>query len=656
MWRIINKLYIILFVVTSCPVFGQTAVCTGAKPVPVNGGCVTISIPIGSGTIEAPNPPSCVAITGSTRDYWFSFQATNSTATISLQSITGSLTKEIAFVVYNAPCTAGLVTNTTELACVNNVVSTAAQTESVVLSSLTIGNVYFIRAFMFNGGIGGVQVKLCIDSPQANDEPTSSIALPLPSSSCSNIVGNVKNATNTICGGLAAPSCGNFAGSSVDVWYSATVPGSGNLFFQATSSAMSLMGIAAYTGTPCSSLTEIACSEGNPEGTTTGLPVMNLQGLTGGSTVYLRVWNQNGQTPGTFSICATTNGPCGNIINLNDYCEKPYAIYTSGATSTMVAVGFTGTPIYTEDSPGDLSGNSCSAVTAMQNSWYSFIATSSSVSIPVTTSNCEVDVELFSVSTNTYGCCKNFTHVSGLNISDPDPCAVYSWSVAANSSATITSTALTPGLPYYMMVNYPAGACNFSVTGWAYSGVLPIDLISFTAVSDGKNNVLDWLVGNESSIYSYVLESSEDGLTFNPLGVIIAKGNKVTNTKYNYIDEHVFKDVTYYRIKQNYKDGSEKYTNTISVYLDDKYDNIYNIYPNPTNSDLNFEYYLKSSGIISVKLLDYTGKMAFNMDYTLTEGKNSIVLPMNSLSNGVYILKVLSQKSGKATYHKIIKN
>ena len=102
--------------------------------------------------------------------------------------------------------------------------------------------------------------------------------------------------------------------------------------------------------------------------------------------------------------------------------------------------------------------------------------------------------------------------------------------------------------------------------------------------------------------------------------------------------------------------GKKEYSHTISVSLGNKYDNIYNILPNPTSDVLNFEYYSKGNSNISLELIGYAGNTVFRQTKQLDEGKNNITLPMNELDNGVYILKVVSEKTGKTTHHKIIKN
>jgi hypothetical protein len=99
-----------------------------------------------------------------------------------------------------------------------------------------------------------------------------------------------------------------------------------------------------------------------------------------------------------------------------------------------------------------------------------------------------------------------------------------------------------------------------------------------------------------------------------------------------------------------------KLSNIISVLGPDFYETIHNLYPNPTTSDLNFEFYSKVTSSINVKLIGYGGTTVYENKYVLEEGSNTFVVPMNELDNGVYILKVVSEISGKTTHHKIIKN
>ncbi|MCC6181485.1 MAG: T9SS type A sorting domain-containing protein [Bacteroidia bacterium] len=665
---------IISFTFYSLAYFSQPVVnCSNAYSVTVNGSCKTGVLQKTPTPLENP-PISCLTPTNSSyKDTWFVFKATNPTATISISSTSGGLTRDIAFILYDAaPCTSNTVTTTTELACVNNVIGggTANQTETCTVTSLITNNIYYIQVLGFNVNNSGINLNACINSPQSNDDPTDPTIIDAPSSSCVYTSANLKNATQTTCGGISNPSCGSYVASSVDVWFSVVVPASGDLFLQTKIGTVANLGIATYTGTPCSSLTEIGCSEANPEGGTPSTqPSIYVTGATPSSTVYVRVWNKNGTPVGTFSICATTLGPCGNDLSVgsNDYCEKPYAIFTSGATNTMVANGYAGSPTYTQDVPGDLfsASQTCAMISSpIYNAWYSFVASTSTVAIPITASSCDINVDLFEITHNIHGCCLNFTQISGLALPDPNsdldgnPCTTpaFTWSIAAGNTDTVKASGLTVGKTYYMMVDYPNSTpCNFSVTGWAYSGVLPVDMLLFNATNENLKNNITWVTANEKGVKQYVLQKSKDGVNFEDFDWLASKGITTEKNTYYATDGKPY-ELTYYRIKIIYQQGNEKYTNIISVNIANSIDNLQSVYPNPTSSDLNFEYYLKHAGNIQVSLIDYAGKTAFDTTYQLTEGKNKLTLPMSSLENGVYILKVVAEKSGKTTYNKVVKN
>lgn len=177
-------------------------------------------------------------------------------------------------------------------------------------------------------------------TPPPNDEPCNAQAIPLNTSSCTDLlVGTTEAATptlgpsNTLATLPLNPNngCGavNYAGS--DVWYSVTVPPSGfiGISIQESGACATAMGL--YTTTDCVN---------GPYQWLTGTPtgVCVLDGLTGpgegpgivfnpatyglapGATVYIRVWERNGNENGSFTICAynatppPNDDPCGAVL------------------------------------------------------------------------------------------------------------------------------------------------------------------------------------------------------------------------------------------------------------------------------------------------------------------------------------------------------
>ena len=657
---IYNKLKLLVLLVLAVNYgFGQNyATCVaagvGAASVTVNGACKVVQIVVGSTTIEAPTgTPSCFP-SAPTMDCWFRFVLTAAVPSLTISVNSTNANFGFGFVVYNS------CPGVAEVGCVNLNPAVTAHTEILNLGALPAGTYY--GRILKNGGTSTnvTPLTVCIKTPVVNDEPAGAIALPTVNSSCSNTIMNLKYASQSTCAGsLVAPSCG-WIGASQDVWYSVQVPPSGNLFLQTNYSGTTDLGIASYTGTPCASLTQIGCSEGSPEGAVSGDPSLNVPGLAAGTTVYIRVWNKVTNTvltttsttaPPTYSLCATDLGPCGNSSN-NDWCSNPASMSPSAGTFSSSTTA-TGSYSYTPDSPGDLTtaAGVCSN-SFDHNSWYSFIATATTqtFAINVSATNCAggMSAQVFSVTPNLYGCCKTFSTVSGSCLN------------AVTGSNTLTASTLSVGGTYHIMMESYGGsseACTYTVSGWSATGILPIELVSFYGENRDEVNYIQWITSSEKNADAYILESSSDGMNFEKVSQVQAiKNSSISQQLYQTYDSHPYKELTYYRLRQVKLGGISDLSHIISVLGPDFYETIHNLYPNPTNSDLNFDFYSKANNSLKIELLGYAGDVIYETKYVLEEGNNAFVVPMNMLSNGVYILKVVSEKSGKTTHHKIIKN
>ncbi len=114
--------------------------------------------------------------------------------------------------------------------------------------------------------------------------------------------------------GIAAPSCGSYAGG--DVWYSLVVPASGIIKIETYAGTLTDVAMAVYSvsGGCGGTLTQITCDDNSGFG---NMSKMILNGQTPGNTLYIRVWDKNNNQTGTFEIdasdlssdyCVTGNG------------------------------------------------------------------------------------------------------------------------------------------------------------------------------------------------------------------------------------------------------------------------------------------------------------------------------------------------------------
>lgn len=135
----------------------------------------------------------------------------------------------------------------------------------------------------------------------SNDDPCSATPLTV-GTSCS--YSSYTNAAATASAGVPAPGCASYSGG--DVWFSITVPASGQVTINSLEGVMTDAGMAVYSGT-CGSLTLIECDDDDsPNGY---MSMIALSGQTPGNTLWIRFWEYGNNNNGTFSICSYNPAP-----------------------------------------------------------------------------------------------------------------------------------------------------------------------------------------------------------------------------------------------------------------------------------------------------------------------------------------------------------
>lgn len=100
---------------------------------------------------------------------------------------------------------------------------------------------------------------------------------------------------------------------------------------------------------------------------------------------------------------------------------------------------------------------------------------------------------------------------------------------------------------------------------WESSGVLPIELLSFTATEEGNAVHVRWSTASESGSSHYVIERSSDAQTFGAVGSVAAAGYSQSLIEYGSDDMEPLPGTSYYRLKQVDLDGAYTYYGPIPV-------------------------------------------------------------------------------------------
>jgi hypothetical protein len=88
------------------------------------------------------------------------------------------------------------------------------------------------------------------------------------------------------------------------------------------------------------------------------------------------------------------------------------------------------------------------------------------------------------------------------------------------------------------------------------------------------------------------------------------------------------------RFANSKEDESE---NDISSDLEETF----TVYPNPATEHLNVEFKQSENKLISILMIDASGRIVKNMDYSSVVGENKIELNLTGIPHGMYYLRII---------------
>jgi trimeric autotransporter adhesin len=290
--------------------------CSGAVALTVNPDLLC-GVTTAGATLGATNSNLAVApCTGNADDdVWYTFVATGPTHVVALSNVvsTGSTTSTNLYTqVFSGVC--GTLTSVV-----------CGTTNNTVVSGLTPGQTYYVRAYNTNGAGSSNSFNICIGTPPpppVNDICSGAIALTVGGTFATNAI------TTTNAGAFTdgTTSCQTSRGDNV--WYTVVVPASGSVTLETqgvAGSGFTDSVLSVHSGT-CGSLTSIAC---NDDGGIDNYSLVTVTGQTPGATLYVSVWRYTGTAGG---------GSTSGEIQLSAYDSSLLATDEASAKKDMIKV------------------------------------------------------------------------------------------------------------------------------------------------------------------------------------------------------------------------------------------------------------------------------------------------------------------------------
>lgn len=238
-----------------------------------------------------------------------------------------------------------------------------------------------------------------------------------------------------------------------------------------------------------------------------------------------------------------------------------------------------------------------------------------------------------------------------INVYNPIATSIYTWSTFnGNIVGSTTGTTITVNAPgtYYVSHQLHAQCPSFAMDSVTIlfdrvCTVLNVDITRFDAYRVGKNVDLRWQVNNNEQAAYYVIEYSSNNRVFNELATIPAyERSGMADYAFRYVLDSN-EPAIFYRIKVIGKNEVTKYSRTVLLRSGNDAKKTPLIFPNPTEGEAWMSLESSEKTVVSVYILDMTGRLIKTLKIPVNRGNN--LLPLHELTEqiaGMYIVKVKS--------------
>jgi hypothetical protein len=194
----------------------------------------------------------------------------------------------------------------------------------------------------------------------------------------------------------------------------------------------------------------------------------------------------------------------------------------------------------------------------------------------------------------------------------------------------------TPGVTW----NGPTGLESSIIVNGS-DNVVPVELVSFEASTNGTNVDLNWATATETNNQGFEVQRSS-GSEFKTIAFVDGHGTTTQTQVYSYTDRNVNVGSYSYRLKQVDFDGSFNYSKVIEVnVLAPAVFALDQNYPNPFNPSTMITFSLAVDSKVSMTVFNVLGQeVASLLNGNLVAGSHQVNFDASSLNSGVYMYRI----------------
>ncbi|MBL0125988.1 MAG: T9SS type A sorting domain-containing protein [Flavobacteriales bacterium] len=228
-------------------------------------------------------------------------------------------------------------------------------------------------------------------------------------------------------------------------------------------------------------------------------------------------------------------------------------------------------------------------------------------------------------------------------------------SEGASGSKWSTAMTVATGEYYFMYIsNWSQSGLAFNLTWQLTNGasldctLLPVELLGLNGYPVPEGIHLEWSTATEMNSASFAVERMNADGSFGQIGELPAAGNSASTINYQFLDEHPLTGFNHYRLKMTDIHGTSKMSDLIAVMH--RYEFVRGaIHPNPATDRIILELELLEGDMITMSVLDASGRLVRRDQQTLSEGTVRAAMDVSGLESGFY--EFVATTSSGATLH-----
>ncbi len=198
-------------------------------------------------------------------------------------------------------------------------------------------------------------------------------------------------------------------------------------------------------------------------------------------------------------------------------------------------------------------------------------------------------------------------------------------------------------------ITYNGNSFNINWIAWdnmCLNWVVPVELTSFTASSNGADVELNWTTATETNNQGFQVERALSSTLpvqeWAQVGFIPGFGTTTEPKTYSFIDTKLEVGTYTYRLKQVDFDGSYEYSDEINVEVEIPIEYaLEQNYPNPFNPSTTIKYSIPEDGFVKLAVYNMLGEeVAAIVNTTQKAGRYEVSFNASQMSSGVYIYRI----------------